>query len=133
MPEYQEILDTEVQPEAPLTSSLGVRFRDNPIALANGASGAPRIQTAAINNSAVTAQKINIQQRSFSGSLDNDEETTITVSDTNPLFPRLTTSEADAIAMIANESRGTGSRVRVKHTDPFVATRSYAVAWRYIA
>ena len=59
MPEYQEILDSEVEPEAPLTSSLGVRFRDNPIALANGASGAPRIQTDALNNSAVTTAKIN--------------------------------------------------------------------------
>ena len=43
MAEYQEILDTEVEPEAPLTSSLGVRFRDNPVAIAEGAAGAPRV------------------------------------------------------------------------------------------
>ena len=48
MPEYQEILDSEVEPEAPLTSSLGVRFRDNPIALAQGADEAPKVRTVAL-------------------------------------------------------------------------------------
>ena len=48
MPEYQEILDTEVEPEAPLTSSLGVRFRDNPIAVWEGAAGAPKVRTVAL-------------------------------------------------------------------------------------
>ena len=33
-------------------------LRDNPVAIAQGAAGAPRIQTAAIQNSAVTAAKL---------------------------------------------------------------------------
>ena len=58
MPEYQEILDTEVEPEAPLTSSLGVRFRDNPLAVWEGAPSAPRIQLGAIASNAVTTDNL---------------------------------------------------------------------------
>ena len=57
MPEYQEILDTEVEPEAPLTSSLGVRFRDNPVAIAQGAAGAPRIQNGAHPDGEIGSEK----------------------------------------------------------------------------
>jgi len=45
MVEYIPIDDSEIEPEAPLVSSLGVRWRDNPVAIARGAPGAPRIQT----------------------------------------------------------------------------------------
>lgn len=42
-----------------LTSTQMQQLRDNITALANGDSGAPEIQTAALNNSAVTTAKIN--------------------------------------------------------------------------
>ena len=50
MPEvdYLVINDSEVEPGAPLLSSLGVRWRDNAIAIAQGASGAPRIENDAL-------------------------------------------------------------------------------------
>lgn len=40
---YNEILDSEVQPEAPITSSLGFRFRDNPLAIAARDVGSPHM------------------------------------------------------------------------------------------
>jgi hypothetical protein len=40
MATYVEILDAEIEPEAPIISSLGYRWRDNPIAIAQGVSGA---------------------------------------------------------------------------------------------
>ena len=40
---YNEILDSEVQPEAPITSSLGFRFRDNPLSIAAREVGAPHM------------------------------------------------------------------------------------------
>lgn len=58
MAEYMPINPTEIEPEAPLTSSLAARWTNNPIAIAEGAPGAPRIQTAAIANGAVTAAKL---------------------------------------------------------------------------
>lgn len=50
MADYRTIADAEVDPDAPLTSSLGYAWRDNPIAITEGATGAPRITQAAILN-----------------------------------------------------------------------------------
>ena len=46
--DYLIINDSEVEPGAPILSSLGVRWRDNAIAIAQGASGAPRIENDAL-------------------------------------------------------------------------------------
>jgi hypothetical protein len=40
---YVAILDTQLEPDAPLTSQLMFQMRDNPIAIAQGLAGAPRI------------------------------------------------------------------------------------------
>ena len=55
MPEvdYLIIDDTEVEPGAPILSSLGVRWRDNAIAIAQGASGAPRIEEPAYDDESI--------------------------------------------------------------------------------
>ena len=55
MADYRTITDAEVDPDAPLTSSLGYAFRDNPTAIAEGATGAPRIQDAALDTSVTGA------------------------------------------------------------------------------
>ena len=44
---YVAILDTQLDPDAPLTSQLAYQWRDNPIAMFEGLSGAPRLQGAA--------------------------------------------------------------------------------------
>jgi hypothetical protein len=43
MADYTTITDAQVDPEAPITSELMSALRDNPIAIAEGAVGAPRI------------------------------------------------------------------------------------------
>lgn len=43
MTDYNVILDTELDPDAPLKSDLAYRWRDNPIAIVEGSVGAPRI------------------------------------------------------------------------------------------
>ena len=49
MADYIPILDTQIAPDAPLTASLAAQWRDNPIAIARGAAGAPRIVPAALD------------------------------------------------------------------------------------
>jgi hypothetical protein len=44
---YVAILDTQLEPDAPLTSQLMFQNRDNPIAMFAGLAGAPRLQGAA--------------------------------------------------------------------------------------
>jgi len=46
---YTPILNAEVDAESPITDLLLTRLRDNPIAIAAGDSGAPRIQFAALD------------------------------------------------------------------------------------
>lgn len=43
MTSYITITDAETDPSAPLTSELAKKWRDNPIAISEGSSGAPRI------------------------------------------------------------------------------------------
>jgi len=49
MTDYTVIANTQVDPNAPITSELMTALRDNPIAIAEGAVGAPRIASTAIN------------------------------------------------------------------------------------
>lgn len=50
MADYIAQPDTAVDPDAPVTSDLMYALRDNPIAIAEGAPGAPRIADAALNS-----------------------------------------------------------------------------------
>lgn len=55
---WRDIPDTELAEDKFLAASTLRDLRDNVPALAEGAQGAPRIQTAALANSAVTAPKL---------------------------------------------------------------------------
>ena len=48
MADYTVILDTQLDPDAPITSSLGYQFRDNPEAIAEGSPNAPKISPTAL-------------------------------------------------------------------------------------
>jgi len=48
MTSYITINNTEVDPDSPITADLMTKLRDNPIAMAEGASGAPRVYGAAM-------------------------------------------------------------------------------------
>jgi len=68
MATWTDIDDTRLEPGKPIRSVDGLALRDNPIAITEGAAGAPRIQEAALANGvasnrvlangAVTAQKL---------------------------------------------------------------------------
>ena len=49
---YKQIPDSDIDSESPITESLLTQLRDNPAAIAQGASGAPRIVNSAIHPSA---------------------------------------------------------------------------------
>lgn len=58
MADYLVILDSETNPNAPLRSSLFKRMVANPIAIAEGASGAPKVLDAALDTGAATTAGI---------------------------------------------------------------------------
>lgn len=49
MADYIEILDTQIEPDAPLTAALAAQFRDNPVAITEGSPDALRVKSRAIN------------------------------------------------------------------------------------
>ena len=53
MADYIGITEAQSNPFAPLTSELVKQLRDNPIAIAEGAAGAPRIRTLAMQSPSV--------------------------------------------------------------------------------
>jgi hypothetical protein len=58
MTDYNPIPDANLDPNTPARSIDAKRLRDNPLAMFEGAVGAPRLQTGGINDSAVTEDKI---------------------------------------------------------------------------
>ena len=60
MTDYIDIPDSDNDPESPLTSSLLVRNRDNPIAITEGSAGAPKIQPAAYADPTATGTLVAI-------------------------------------------------------------------------
>ena len=55
MTTYITIADSQIDPEAPITSELMSQLRDNPIAAFEGASGAPKLEDAALSTTVTTA------------------------------------------------------------------------------
>ena len=60
MPDYRVVADSEVQPDAPVTSSLGFALRDNPAGIAEGAPGAPKVRSAALNLTAGSGSRTTV-------------------------------------------------------------------------
>lgn len=58
MTTYTVLSDAELAQDKPITQAKMRALRDNPIAITEGASGAPQIQTAAIADGAITAAKL---------------------------------------------------------------------------
>ena len=55
MTTYNAIPDSLLEPGDPITSDIGFRWRDNPIAMFEGSAGAPRLQLAALDAGFTTA------------------------------------------------------------------------------
>lgn len=57
MATYTALTDQSLEPGQPWTSLKALAVRDNPVAIAEGASGAPRIVNAAVTNGTLGAEK----------------------------------------------------------------------------
>ena len=117
-------------------------LRDNPVAIAEGAPGAPRVETPAIQDSAVTTAKIAnaavttakiananvttaklpVGTRSFSGALNAGISVLVSYSDNFAFVPRVGGSNIDTVMH-------SGS-FRVINTSN--NSRNYSITWRYL-
>ena len=150
MPEvdYLIIDDTEVEPGAPILSSLGVRWRDNAIAIAQGASGAPRIDgvqnpavlTGGIANGAVTQAKVatNAVNRSKiqtgTNSVSGGTAGSVTIElDQYAFFPSFDASNTN-LSLSVGVSGGSGpNNPKVGIRSETGLSISYDIAWRFVS
>lgn len=75
MTDYNAIPDARLEPQAPVRSVDNIALRDNPIAITEGSAGAPKIQTAALNDLAVTEAKLaasSVSQSKLKSSLESE-------------------------------------------------------------
>lgn len=75
MADYTAIQNDSIEPDAPVLSRIGFALRDNPIAIAEGAPGAPRIQQGAMATGSVQTKAIQQTVAGESVRYRNDEET----------------------------------------------------------
>lgn len=90
MATWTSIPDSVLEPGKPVRSVDALALRDNAIAIAQGAEGAPRVQTNGINNSAVTTAKIN-NSAVTTDKINNSAVTTAKIANSNVTAAKLAT------------------------------------------
>lgn len=104
-----------------LTSPTMYALYDNLFAMTEGAAGAPKIQTAAITDAAVTSGKLATAERSFAGTVDEFDTRSIVYTDEYGFTPRLT----GGATMLFEDG---GLRI----VSGAGVNNPYTVTWRYI-
>lgn len=84
MADWFNISDSAVDPDAPITSELGYAFRDNPIAIAEGAAGAPSMLPGIAVHSAAGAVGTYMWASRSSGDVDVSFGSTLAGSSLRP-------------------------------------------------
>ena len=109
MADWTTIPDDVLEPGKPIRSVDALALRDNPVAIAAGAAGAPRVQTAAIQNGAVTNAKL-ANSSVTTAKLADANVTTAKLANANVTSAKLATGErmttANVLARTAGASLG---------------------------
>lgn len=111
----------------PWTTSKALAVFENPVALAEGASGAPKIQTAAYDANSVNEPAMKVQQFTESGSIAAEGSITINITGNLVFMPRVqgfngAGGEIDDVSAVL----GNGSLLL---SNSHNASRSYTVSW----
>jgi hypothetical protein len=112
MATWTTLPDASLEPGKPIRSIDGLALRDNPVAITEGATGAPRVQDAALNATVTTAGKewvsnrIAAQNHQDIGSMTIAWNTTYSNVASNGTIAggslRFTSSQSDTISSPAN-------------------------------
>jgi hypothetical protein len=107
-------------PGEPWTSAKALACFENPAAIAEGASGAPKIQAEALGPQEVNEPAMRVQQFSESGTVGAGGTATVTIPGNLVFFPRVSGSQVYGVMaggqlVIYNENQDT--------------SKSYTVSW----
>ena len=132
---YREIQVIETDSGSPVTSELAEAYRANVLAIAEGASGAPRVQRDGIADNAINRPKIQTDTSSVSGDVPGEGSVDIELSSFS-FFPSIVTGIGSGQSLpIRSTGGGSASANDPKFNiqNPGPADVSYDVAWRFIA
>ena len=90
MASYTDQDTDSLLPGEPWTSAKALACFENPVAIAEGAAGAPKLQTAAYGPNTVNENAMKVEQESASGTLVRGESESVTISGNLVFLPRLT-------------------------------------------
>lgn len=140
MTTYTAIPNGDIDPDSPITTTLMTLLRDNPIAITEGATGAPAIQEAAmdtdsvnqaaIKNASVGQGEVKTGSGSDSGT-ENNSGSNITLNDYS-LFPMIYCESPTNWRMMGHGTAGTASQPRMRLHNDTGSNLDWEVERRYI-
>lgn len=107
-------------PGEPWTSAKALAAFENPVAITEGASGAPKIQAEALGAQEVNEPAMRVTEFSASGSVTASGTATVTIAGNLVFFPRVSGSNIEGVMA--------GGQLVVKNTNAD-ASESYTASW----
>ena len=107
-------------PGEPWTSAKALAAFENPVAIAEGAAGAPKIQAEAMGAFSVGQSAMRVQQFSDSGTVGASGTATVTIPGDLVFFPRVSGSDIEGVMA--------GGQLKIKNLNPD-DSKSYTVSW----
>lgn len=124
MADYTNQSTDSLLPGEPWTSAKALAAFENPVAIAEGASGAPRIQTAAYGVQTVNENAMKVELQTRSGTLGGSATTIIEIPGNLVFFPRVSGGTLGGTPI-----EGVMAEGHLKLTNPESAAANYTVSW----
>lgn len=124
MASYTDQSTDSLLPGEPWTSAKALACFENPVAIAEGAAGAPRISTAAYAANSVNENAMKVQQFTATGTLGGNATTIITIPGNLVFFPRVSGG-----TLGGNPIEGVMAGGQLKLFNPEGASADYTVSW----
>ena len=124
MASYTDQSTDSLLPGEPWTSAKALACFENPVAIAEGAAGAPRISTAAYAANSVNENAMKVQQFTATGTLGGNATTIITIPGNLVFFPRVSGGTVGG-----NPIEGVMAGGQLKLFNPESASADYTVSW----
>jgi len=147
---WTDLPNSDLDPESPVITSVMMALRDNPPAIANGDSGAPKIQTGALNQtngseavtqgtmraSAVGRLELKTASVSLSGTVNPNSTLNISLGQPYPFFPMVhcTITSTPKVIMATHSTDGASPdlpRFGLQNTQG-LNSGAYDIDFRYI-
>ena len=120
MASYTDQDTDSLLPSEPWTSAKALACFENPVAIAEGAAGAPKIQTAAYEANSVNENAMKVQQFSDSGTVGPSGSVIFEIPGNLVFLPRVSGSDIEGVLG--------GGQIKIKNTNADTS-KTYTISW----